>query len=209
MLTEKTVSEFARQLSEKVPVPGGGGASALAAALAAALGSMAANYTIGKKKYAMYEDDVKELLSTADKLRLKLLELVEEDAKAFEPLSKAYVIPKDDPGREQALQSATLNAAYTPLDIMDACADVIDVLDELVEKCSRLVLSDVGCGAILAGAALRAAAMNVFVNTTALTDRSKAEELELTAERLLDDYLPLADVIAETVTADIRAAAEE
>ncbi len=209
MLTEKTVSEFARQLSEKVPVPGGGGASALAAALAAALGSMAANYTIGKKKYAMYEDDVKELLSTADKLRLKLLELVEEDAKAFEPLSKAYAIPKDDPGREQALQSATLNAAYTPLDIMDACADVIDVLDELVEKCSRLVLSDVGCGAILAGAALRAAAMNVFVNTTALTDRSKAEELELTAERLLDDYLPLADVIAETVTADIRAAAEE
>lgn len=209
MLTEKTVSEFARQLSEKVPVPGGGGASALAAALAAALGSMAANYTIGKKKYAMYEDDVKELLSTADKLRLKLLELVEEDAKAFEPLSKAYAIPKDDPGREQALQSATLNAAYTPLDIMDACADVIDVLDELVEKCSRLVLSDVGCGAILAGAALRAAAMNVFVNTTVLTDRSKAEELELTAERLLDDYLPLADVIAETVTADIRAAAEE
>lgn len=208
MLTEKTVKDFARQLSDKVPVPGGGGASALTAALAAALGSMAANYTIGKKNYAMYEEDVKELLATADKLRIKLLELVEEDAKAFEPLSKAYAIPKDDPNREEALQAATLNAAYTPLDIMDACADVIDVLDELVEKCSRLVLSDVGCGAILAGAALRAAAMNVFVNTSSLTDKSKAEELELTAERLLEDYLPLADVIAETVTADIRDSAD-
>ena len=208
MLTEKTVKDFAQQLSDKVPVPGGGGASALAAALAAALGSMAANYTIGKKSYAMYEADVKELLATADKLRIKLLELVEEDAKAFEPLSKAYAIPKDDPGREEALQAATLNAAYTPLDIMDACADVIDVLDELVEKCSRLVLSDVGCGAILAGAALRAAAMNVFVNTSSLKDRNKAEELELTAERLLEDYLPLADVIAETVTADIRDSAD-
>ena len=208
MLTEKTVKDFAQQLSDKVPVPGGGGASALAAALAAALGSMAANYTIGKKSYAMYEADVKELLATADKLRIKLLELVEEDAKAFEPLSKAYAIPKDDPGREEALQAATLNAAYTPLDIMDACADVIDVLDELVEKCSRLVLSDVGCGAILAGAALRAAAMNVFVNTSSLKDRNKAEELELTAEHLLEDYLPLADVIAETVTADIRDSAD-
>ena len=135
-------------------------------------------------------------------------DLVEEDAKAFEPLSTAYGIPKDDPSREDAIQEATLHATYAPLDIMDACADTIDALDELVEKCNPLMLSDVGCGAILAGAALRAAAMNVYVNTTALKDRKKAEEFELTAERLLDDYLPLADVIAETVTSDIREAGE-
>ena len=208
MLTDKTVKDFAQLLADKVPVPGGGGVSALVGALAAALGSMAANYTIGKKNYAMYEDDVKELLKTADDLRAKLLDYIEEDARAFEPLSKAYAIPKDDPGREEALQEATLNAAYTPLDIMDACADVIDMLDELLDKCNHLMLSDVVCGAILAGAALRAASFNVFVNTTTLTDKKKAEELELTAERLLDDYLPLADVIAETVMADIKSGAD-
>ncbi len=204
MLTEKTVKDFTQTLADKVPVPGGGGAAAMAGALAAALGSMAANYTIGKKNYAMYEDDVKDILKTTEEVRLRLLDLIEADAKAFEPLSRAYAIPKDDPGREEALQSATLNAAYAPLDIMDACADVIDALDELLDKCNHLMISDVACGAILAGAALKAASFNVFVNTSALTDRKKAEELELTAERLLDDYLPLADVIAETVLADIR-----
>ena len=209
MLTDKTVKDFAQELAAKVPVPGGGGASALAGALAAALGSMAANYTVGKKNYAMYEEEVKDILKSTDALRLKLLDLIEEDAKAFEPLSKAYAIPKDDPGREEALQEATLNAAYAPLDIMDACADVIDALDELLDKCNRLMISDVACGAILAGAALRAASFNVFVNTTSLTDRKKAEELEITAERLLDDYLPLADVIAETVMSDIRSDSEE
>lgn len=204
MLTEKTVKDFAQTLADKVPVPGGGGAAAMAGALAAALGSMAANYTIGKKNYAMYEDEVKEILKTTDDLRIRLLDLIEADAKAFEPLSKAYAIPKDDPSREEALQSATLNAACAPLDIMDTCADVIDALDELLDKCNHLMISDVACGAILAGAALKAASFNVFVNTASLKDKKKAEEFELTAERLLDDYLPLADVIAETVLADIR-----
>ncbi|MCR5322613.1 MAG: cyclodeaminase/cyclohydrolase family protein [Lachnospiraceae bacterium] len=204
MLTERSVRDFTQALADKVPVPGGGGAAALAASLAAALGSMAANYTVGKKKFAMYEDDVKELLETLNGLRLKLLTLVEKDAEAFEPLSEAYAIPKDHPSREEAIQNATLHAAYAPLDIMDATADIIDALDELVDKCNPLMLSDVGCSAILAGAALRAASLNVFVNTTALKDRKVAEEFELTAERLLEDYLPLADIIADNVTADIR-----
>ena len=204
MLTDKTVKDFTQVLADKVPVPGGGGASALAGSLAAALGSMAANYTIGKKSYAMYEDDVKDLLKITEELRLKLLGLIEEDARAFEPLSEAYAIPKDDPKREDALQEATLNAAYAPLDIMDACADVIDALDELLDKCSRLMISDVACGAILAGAALKAASFNVFINTVSLKDKKKAEELEITAERLLDDYLPLSEVIAETALAEIR-----
>ena len=209
MLTDKTVNDFTQALSDKVPVPGGGGAAALVGALAAALGAMAANYTVGKKSYAMYEEDLKDILNNTENLRQKLLGLIEEDAKSFEPLSKAYVIPKDDPTKYRALEAATLNATYPPLDIMDACADVLEVLDELVEKSSRIMLSDVGCAAILAGAALRAASLNVYVNTTALNDRAKAEELELTAERLLDDYLPLADVIAETVYDEIRSSDDD
>ena len=204
MFKDNTLDGFTKVLGDKVSVLGGGGAAALVGALAAALGSMAANFTIGKKKYAMYEDDLKDILANTAKLRQKLLDFIDEDAKAFEPLSKAYAIPKDDPSKTEALEAATMNAIYPPLDIMDACADVLEVLDELVEKSSQIMLSDVGCAAILAGAALRAASLNVYVNTAALNDRAKAEELELTAERLLDDYLPLADVIAETVFDEIR-----
>ena len=98
-LEEMTLAQFAEQLAAKTPVPGGGGASALMGALGAALGSMVANYTVGKRKYAAVEEEVQDILARMEELRKKLLELVEEDAAAFEPLSRAYAIPKDDPSR--------------------------------------------------------------------------------------------------------------
>ena len=134
MFKENTLDGFTQALADKVSVPGGGGAAALAGALAAALGSMAANFTIGKKKYAMYEEDLKDIISNTAKMRQKLLDLIDEDAKAFEPLSKAYAIPKDDPSKAKALEAATMNAIYPPLDIMDACADVLEVLDEQIGR---------------------------------------------------------------------------
>lgn len=204
MLTEKSCQEFASELASNRPVPGGGGAAAMAGALAAALCSMAGNYTVGKKKYADVEEDVRKMLTECEELRIRLLNLVEADAQAFEPLSKAYSIPKDDPSREAVLEEATKNAVQAPLGIMDACADVIDLLDEMLEKCNHMMISDVACGAVLAGAAMKAASFNVFVNTKSMKDRIKASEYEMTADRLLEDYLPIADVIAEEVNEEFR-----
>lgn len=204
MLTEKTCRDFTAALAANQPVPGGGGASAMVGALAAALCAMAGNYTIGKKKYADVEEDVSEMLTECEELRLRLLNLVEADADAFEPLSKAYSIPKDDPEREDKLEEATLNAIKAPLAMMDACADVIELLDEMLEKCNHMMISDVACGAILAGAAMKAASLNVYVNTRTLRDRLKASEYEMTADRLLEDYLPMAEVISEEVIGEFR-----
>ena len=204
MLTEKTCQEFTAELSANKPIPGGGGAAAMAGALAASLCAMAGNYTVGKKKYADVEEDVKEMLTECEELRIRLLNLVEADAEAFEPLSKAYSIPKDDPSREEKLEEATKNAIVAPLAMMDACADVIELLDEMLEKCNRMMISDVACGAILAGAAMKAASLNVFVNTRSLQDRLKASEYEMTADRLLEDYLPMSEVIAEEVIGEFR-----
>lgn len=204
MLTEKTCRDFTAALAANQPVPGGGGASAMAGALAAALCAMAGNYTVGKKKYADVEEDVREMLTECEELRLRLLNLVEADADAFEPLSKAYSIPKDDPERENKLEEATLNAIKAPLAMMDACADVIELLDEMLEKCNHMMISDVACGAILAGAAMKAASLNVYVNTRTLRDRLKASEYEMTADRLLEDYLPMAEVISEEVIGEFR-----
>ena len=102
-----------------------------------------------------------------------------------------------------------MNAIMAPLDIMDACADVIELLDRMLGICNRMMISDVACGAILAGAAMKAASINVFVNTATLRDRVKASEYEMTADRLLEDYLPMAEVIAEEITADIREEKED
>ena len=94
---EQTCQSFLDALASKAPVPGGGGASALVGALGTALCTMVGNYTVGKEKYAEVEEDVKALMAKAEDIRARLLALVDTDAEAFEPLSKAYTIPKDDP----------------------------------------------------------------------------------------------------------------
>ncbi len=204
MLTEKSCRGFAEDLASNKPVPGGGGAAAMAGALAAALCSMAGNFTVGKKKYAEYEEEVRSILVECEEIRIRLLNLVEADAEAFEPLSKVYSMPKDDPARADKLEEATMNAIKAPLAIMDACADVLDLLDNLSDKCNVMMRSDVACGAILAGAAMKAASVNVFVNTASLKNTLKASEFEMTADNLLEDYLPLSEMIAEDIITDLR-----
>lgn len=203
-LTEKSCVDFAEALASKAPVPGGGGAAALAGALGAALCSMVGNFTVGKKKYAAVEDDVKRMLQKGEALRTRLLELTDEDAAAFEPLSRAYSIPKDAPDRDRVLEEATLNACAAPVEMVERCADVIDLLDEMLLKGSRMLVSDVGCGALLAKAAMESAAMNVYINTCSMKDRDKANEIEKKVGELLKKFRIRSDGIIASVTHQIR-----
>ena len=203
-LSEQSCKDFAALLSSKAPVPGGGGAAALAGALGVALCSMVGNFTTGKKKYAAYEEDVQRMLQAGEVLRGRLLALVDADAEAFEPLSQAYAIPKDDPSRATVLEEATLNACKAPLEMVVCCGEALMLLEEMLEKGSRLLLSDVGCGALLCKAAMESAALNVFVNTGSLADRTVAAEMERQVDAALEQYLPVADRIAKAVAAFIR-----
>ena len=203
-LTNLSCTAFAEVLASKAPVPGGGGAAALAGALGVALCSMVGNFTTGKKKYAAYEEDVQRMLAEGETLRARLLALVEADAKAFEPLSRAYAIPKDDPARDAVMEEATLNAVQAPVEMVTCCGEALLLLEEMLEKGSRLLLSDVGCGALLCKAAMESAALNVFVNTGSLRDRATAARLEQQVDAALAIYLPMADRIAAAVTATIR-----
>ena len=203
-LSEQSCKDFAALLSSKAPVPGGGGAAALAGALGIALCSMVGNFTTGKKKYAAYEEDVQRMLQAGEVLRGRLLALVDADAEAFEPLSRAYAIPKDDPSRATVLEEATLNACKAPLEMVSCCGEALMLLEEMLEKGSRLLLSDVGCGALLCKAAMESAALNVFINTSSLADRSIADEMERQVDAALEQYLPVADRIAKAVAAFIR-----
>lgn len=203
-LTQCSCADFADALAARTSVPGGGGAAALVGALSAALCSMAGQFTAGKKKYAAYEADIQRMLAEGEVLRKRLLELVDADAEAFEPLSRAYAIPKDDPCRVQIMEQATEAACQAPLEMVSCCARVLLLLEEMLEKGSRLLLSDVGCGAYLCKAAMQSAALSVFVNTSTLQNRQTAARLEREVEEVLHVCLPLADNIAASVTAHIR-----
>lgn len=203
-LTEKSCVDFAEVLASKASVPGGGGAAALVGALGVALCSMVGNFTVGKKKYAAVEEDVKSMLHKAEALRVRFLELVEADAVAFEPLSRAYAIPKDDPRRNEILEKATLEACAAPVEMVKCCAKAVELLEEMHVKGSVMLLSDVGCGALLCYAAMEAAAMNVFINTKSLRDRVVADKIEKEIEEVLNEYLSRADIIAEAVMKSIR-----
>lgn len=203
-LTDRSVRAFGEELAAKVSVPGGGGAAAIVGAYAAALCSMAGNFTVGKKKYAQYEDDLHRMLEEAGDIQKKLMDLVQEDADAFEPLSKAYSIPKDDPDRAEVLEKATRCAAEPPLKMMREICRSIALLEEMLVKGSVIMVSDVGCGALLAGAALESAALNVFVNTKSLRDREAAREIDAQADAMLSEYGPKAQEVASKVMGKLR-----
>lgn len=196
--------DFVNLLAAKEPVPGGGGAAALVGALGIALCSMVGNYTTGKKAYAGVEPDIQRMLDQAQAVRQRLLALIHEDAEAFLPLSRAYAIPKENPTRAATIEEATKRACAAPLEMMRQVCTAIDLLDEMGQKGSRMLLSDVGCGLYLCRAALEAASLNVFVNTKTLADREFAQTVEAEADQMLSTYVPRAEKSAAIVYSRIR-----
>ena len=203
-MIEKSCADFAAVLASKAPVPGGGGAAALVGALGTALCSMVGNLTVGRKKYAQYEADVKRMLEKGAAVQERLLDLVDKDAEAFEPLSKAYSIPKDDPKHDETLEVATKFACEAPVEMMKACCEAIELLEEMLEKGSVTLVSDVGCGALCCAAALESASMNIFVNTKTLLDREAAAKLDDQADAMLREYMPRARKVADEVNRRLR-----
>jgi len=194
-------NDFVTVLASKAPVPGGGGAAALVGAVGTALGNMVGSLTVGKKKYAAVEEEILALKAKCDALQTELLAQIAADAEVFEPLSKAYGIPKEDPNRAEILEEATIKACTVPVRIMELCCESIDAIEVFAAKGSRLAVSDAGCGAVCVKAALQAASLNVFINTKTLKNRALAEELNAKCLGMLDTYCAKADAIFESVKA--------
>lgn len=195
-----SLEAFTKQLCSKAPVPGGGGVSALAGALGAALGAMAANLTVGKKKYADVQTCMQESAAELTRLSQAFLTGIQADADAFAPLAKAYGMPKDTEEqkqeKERVLQQALYEAAQPPLTVLKQCVQALELLEQLHDKASRLVVSDVGCGAALCWACAHTAAMNVYINAGMLADerrrgalmqkcQTRLEQARRTAERII------------------------
>ena len=200
--TQKSCREFVEVLASNAPVPGGGGAAALVGAIGTALGNMVGSLTVGKKKYADVEAEIIALKEKCDGLQKDLLDQVPADAVGFEPLAKAYGIPKDDPNRDKILEDATIVACAVPMKIRELCCEAIEAIAVFAAKGSRLAVSDAGCGAVCCKAALQSASLNVFINTKSLKNREVAEEMNAKANGMLDKYCAMADEIFAGVRAN-------
>ena len=203
-INEYALSGFIADLSSKEPVPGGGGASALVGAVGAALCSMVANLTSGKKKYAEYQPDIDVIIPRAQKTTAALLRLIEKDAEVFEPLSAAYGIPKDDPGREKILEEALVTACSVPMEILKEIAGIIDIVEQLAQKGSKLAVSDVGVAASVCRSAAESAVMNVYINTKLMKNRSCAAQLNKEADDIFIDTVKRCDVIYKQISDELR-----
>lgn len=199
MIEDRTLDEYTEMIASNAPVPGGGGASAVVGAIGIALGDMVGELTVGKKKYADVEEDIKALMVRAQELREKFLMASEKDAVVFEPLSRAYGIPKDEPGRDEILEKCLREAASAPLEIFDLSCEAIEIIKEFGEKGSRLMISDAATGAAHLKAAMYGAAVNVKVNTRLMKDREYAGKIDAHVEEMMDRYGKLADKVFEDI----------
>ena len=197
---EKNVDKFLAELASSAPTPGGGGAAALCGALGIALGNMVGNLTLGKRKYADVQEDIQALNAEAEALRADFVTLIDADAEAFAPLSRAYGIPKDDPSRAEVMETALKRAAEPPLEIIRKCAEALDLIAEYAAKGSALAISDAGCAAALCGAAMESAALNVKINTKSMKNRSVADNINAEMNELLQKYLALSQEIYNDVS---------
>lgn len=208
MVESMTIQEFLDVLSSKEPVPGGGGASALAGALGNALGQMVANLTIGKKKYALVEDEIKELAERMKGIQGQFTALADQDAKVFAPLAKCYSLPsgteEEKAYKAEVMEARLLDASLVPMEIMEKASEMLEIMDILADKGSRMAVSDVGVGVQFIRTALLGAVMNVYINTKSMKNREKAEEMNEKAEHLIKEGTEAADRIYQKVLEQLR-----
>ena len=206
--SDKSCSEFVEVLATKAPVPGGGGASAMVGALATALGHMVGSLTVGKKKYAAVEEEMWALKDRCDRLQKDFLHLVERDAEVFEPLARAYSMPKnteeEKAEKARVMEIVLRDACSVPMEIMEKCCEAIDIIAVFAEKGSVIAISDAGVGAAFAKAALKGASLNVYINTKSMADRALAAELNAKCDRMLEEYSGKADAIFDSVLGRLK-----
>lgn len=171
---DTTVVAYLDALASGAPTPGGGGAAALAGAMAAALISMVCHLTIGKQRYAEAEDEMRAVLDRSETLRAELTHLAEDDVAAFKRLSAAYKLPRvteaDIAIRRDAIQEALKRATEVPLRTARAAAALLPLCPPVAERGNQAAVSDVGVAVQLAHAAIRSALLNVEINLRTLND---------------------------------------
>ncbi|MBS3970002.1 MAG: cyclodeaminase/cyclohydrolase family protein [Clostridia bacterium] len=207
-MLEKSCNQFLEELASKAPVPGGGGAAAYGGAIGMALSNMVGNLTVGKKKYADVEDEVKDLIEKGSKVIEELKVLVDKDAEVFEPLSKAYGLPKDTPEqakiKEETLENCSKEACSVPMEIMRKAYEGIKIHERMGQIGTMIAISDVGCGVVFLKAALISGSLNVIINLNSIKDQEYVQATTEEMNQLLTGGSGIADETLELVINKIK-----
>ena len=199
MFKEQQLQTFLDQLASSASTPGGGSAAAIMGAMGAALVSMVANLTVGKKKYEDVQEEMQDFLDQSEALRERLTGMIQADVDVFDKVMAAYGMARET-DEEKSLRSLTIQAALkeatdVPLACAQLCADVIELCRPVAEKGNLNVISDAGVAVLAAHAALRSAALNVYINIGGIRD----EEFVRDRREKLEFVLSGAGVATETV----------
>jgi methenyltetrahydrofolate cyclohydrolase len=209
MTTNSSIQTFLDDLASERPTPGGGGAAALCGAIGAALVSMVANLTIGKKNYEAVWEDLAAVNAKAEALRAELTRAIEEDVVAFNAVMGANGLPRgsdeEKAKRTSAIQAALKDATLAPSRAVKACFEVIRLSASAAEKGNLNVISDAGVAVLAANAGLRSAALNVLVNAKAIKDRDFAEKQIAEVNALLAEAAETTESVYQTVRTKIGA----
>ena len=202
-LIRMRVKDLVAETASESPAPGGGSISAVMGAFAAALGTMVANLSAGKRGW---DERWKEFSDWADEGQIvlsKLLALVDEDTRSFDAIMAAFGLPKSTPeeeeARSRAIEAATLRAAQVPLETMKASLEAFPLLKAMAEKGNPASASDAGVGALAARAAVRGALLNVKINAGSLKDKAAADALVSEGEALAEKALKAEEEILSII----------
>ena len=205
-LVDMTVRDYLDLLKSDAPAPGGGSVSALSAAQGVGLVAMVADLTIGREKYAEYEQVCKEAKEEALKLYEALVAAIDEDTEAFNKVSAAYKMPKDTDeqkaARSAAIRKANVGATQVPYETIKLCLAGLKVTETMVGKSNPNAASDLGVAALNLMAGIRGAWLNVKINLPGIKDEALKAKFE-TGAQMVDEAYVLANRIYEEVLSSL------
>jgi formiminotetrahydrofolate cyclodeaminase len=201
-----TLADFAGQLASSAPVPGGGAASAITGAFAAALVRMVVALSLGKPKYAAFDATLRRADEVAARAMDRLLALADEDAAAYARLSAAFKMPREtneeQGARQAAIRAGARDAALAPFRVIQECSDVLAATESVAGRSNVNARSDASTAASLAEAAARGAAANVLINLPFTADEPFTDETSASVVALLEEVEALADRAREASATD-------
>jgi methenyltetrahydrofolate cyclohydrolase len=203
-----SIDDFTARLASSEPVPGGGSASAVAAALGASLITMVGSLTTGRPKYVDHEPMLAWAIETGRRLSDRFLGLADTDAEAYAGFAVALKLPRETEGeietRTAAMQAAARRAAEVPLECVEACLDLVGAAEALAGRSNPNAASDVDVAALLGEAAARGAAANVLINLPSAGDPEFEGEMTARVTELLSAIEDLASQAHQAVASGER-----
>lgn len=203
MNIDDSIRNYLDEIASSSPTPGGGNVSAFSGAVACNLGIMVCNLTIGKKKYIDVEEEMKDVKFELAVAKEEFLSLAEKDNQAFEKVMAAFKLPKDSDEqkkeRNDKIESATLEAAEVPAEVLRNCSKIISLFVTLAEKGNQNSVSDAGVGASLISTAAEGAFLNVLINCSSLSNQTLAQEVLKKNEVMLNEVKGSVKTIIEEI----------